>query len=140
MRRAEALLALVAVTACAPPIPRLVAKHQYREALCAIGTGSSSDDRLIVDSVLGDLDPKVELSAVDLRDPQGSRVLARALKVRVATNALPVDELVVRASAASHGVVPADIESLARVTRETLPAPRTVSPGFGDGLVFAEPG
>lgn len=119
------LVPIAAIAACAPPIAPLVEHHHAREALCALHTSTEADDRLIEDGLLRDLDPRVQVSYVDL-PAGGDEPPLRGVRVRVATNAIPIDRLVVSATPIGDGVASGELHSLVRLTGETLPESRQV--------------
>lgn len=122
MTTRSAALALVFVTGCAPSVQSLVEHHHDREALCALEGASADDRRLIERGLERDLAPRVEVTRLDV-GPDGHH----AMQLRVATNALPIDELRMRAVPSGEGVVPWELHSLADVTHEKLPSSRTTS-------------
>jgi len=132
------LFALLAATGvgCAPAIAPLVEHHHVREALCAYGAGSAEDDAMIERGLFRDLDPRVQVSTADVPIAAQGTPHLQALKVHVATNALPIDRIRVQARSPARGVAPADRWSLARLTHETLPESRTVGPGAAEEITI----
>ena len=121
MNRLPLVLVLV-LGGCAPSVRSLVAHHHDREALCALEGADADDAVLIREGLERDLAPRVEVSRIDV-GPEGHH----AMQVRVVTNAMPIDELRIRAVPTGKGVVPWDLYSLTEVTHEKLPSSREVS-------------
>jgi hypothetical protein len=124
-----AVLGVLLATGCAPSARALVEKHHAREALCALGSVSPDDEVLIREGLMRDLAPRVQVSRVDVGANDFHAVI-----VRLSTNAIPIDELRVGATRSTPGVFVWDRPSLARLTHETLPSARTVSPGALEGF------
>lgn len=133
---------LLASAACAPSIPRLVERHHYREALCALPSADPEDERLIRDALRRDLGAQVMVTTeeIQLADaPSDNAGLPPAIvvaRVHVATNALPLDTLRLNVEPEAGSAEPANLKSLAALTRETLPAPRQVTPSTAEELIF----
>lgn len=123
--------ALAALFGCAPSTQSLVDHHHSREALCAIGWVSPEDDTLIRETLARELAPRVQVSYVDVGQSD-----LRAITLRVATNALPIDELRLRAVPASKQLVSWELDPLTQLTGETLPEGREVGPNAAEGITL----
>jgi hypothetical protein len=137
-RRTHAfVLALALVSSsCAPSMHQLVEHRHYREAICAMWHGPPADDDLLRDALRRDLGAQVHARVVDIPIGSSDGPKVRVLKLRVTTNALPVDRMSMRVSGNPHGIFVADITSLAAVTQERLPEARNVVPGILEGLAI----
>lgn len=123
------LVLVLGLAGCAPSAQSLVHHHHDREALCALD-GADADDQVILrEGLERDLAPRVEVARIDV-GPDGFH----AMQVRVATNAIPIDELRLRAVPANEDVVPWGLHSLAELTREKLPSSREVTAGPVEGF------
>jgi hypothetical protein len=120
----RALLASILLVGCAPSAQSLVDHHYAREELCAIGSASAEDEKILREGLERDLAPRVEVTRFDVGESD-----FHAVRLRVATNAMPIDELRIQPSSKSDDVVLWDLPSLAKLTHETLPGSRTVRPG-----------
>lgn len=122
-----ALLLLLSLSACAPPVPKLVRERHYREALCAIDAVGDDDRARIRRAMMRDLDPMVQAS---LLHPPDRPPRMDVVDVRVATNAIPVDRLQVMVSPTERGMAPADLSAITLFTGERVPGPSTPSLGW----------
>ena len=133
MRRASILLVLFGL-GCGPSLKELLPQKHYREAVCEAHDGSEGDRGEVLRALAADADVSLHVYAMttdelrsllgDATDSIGSR--ATFARVRVQTNALPVDGLDVVAAVASEGAMaePVTWDSLAKVTNEPLPPHR----------------
>jgi hypothetical protein len=136
-----AWLILVAAPAlgCAPTLTQLVADKHYREAICAGVDGYEEEAGLVADALVADADVQLHvhrITASELAPVLGEAtadVAARVelVRVRLATNALPVDGYDIRMGVVEHAdrypAAPAGWESLVYATGERLPPNRTAS-------------
>src|SRR5689334_22664289 len=127
MMRAFYALPLLIVAACAPSTPQLVEQRHYREALCA-AHARPADEPLVADAIMRDLDMRVHVSLLDVEE-----LHLRAVRVRLAMNAIPVDHLWVRASGIYNTLVPGMLRDLLDITNEKFPVGE--SRGFLDQLL-----
>lgn len=133
MRRATVALLLLAV-GCGPSLKELLPSKHYREAVCYARDGSERDRGEVQKALMADADMTLHVHALtpdELRGVLGDATDAftartTIARVRVQTNALPVDGLDVVAAVASDGTKaePVTWDSLASVTKEPLPPHR----------------
>ncbi len=130
----------VVIAGCVPSLPTLVARHQYREALCAArieGAGSAGEAR-VLDMLTTELAPAVHLRALTRDELTGTwgdagARLATAYDMVLVTTSIRGsrfgDAFTVRFVDAT--TAPSNRIALAGVTGETLPGSRRVTSGAG---------
>ncbi|MFO0626228.1 MAG: hypothetical protein U0325_11490 [Polyangiales bacterium] len=135
---------------CAPPLSTLLATHQHGEALCAaVASGApAGDEARALASFAHELAPSLHLRVLTRAELTGALGDAGG-RVHDAWEVLLLTTWL-RAPTGMQGVIdarlegattsPADLVTLARVTRESLPASRTVTtgPGAGERLQAAQ--
>ena len=133
--RAWALAALVACSGCGPALHTLVSGNHLREVTCAgedgVGGAAAALDAKAGAVVHVQVVPD-ETLVRQLGAARGPAVAGRArlVRVRVSTNALPLDSLSLTArllSADGQGTAPANWAALSWATGEALPRPRTTT-------------
>jgi len=119
----RAALAVLALAACGPPLAPLLEHRHYREAICAGADGFAGDRAAVRRALAANAEAQLHVEMVpvaSVAELVTGRV--RFARVRLQTNALPVDNM--QASAAiSHGAH-VDWRVLAAATGEQLPPNR----------------
>lgn len=131
MRRALAatVLACATLVACGPSAHDLLAGNHFREAACAVDEGRGQAEEVSA-AITRALDPQLHVdvmsdesvAAASPTAPPELRARVLFVRVRVATNEIPIDHLGL--SLDTTGEVPAhvmDLDSLARLTGERPP-------------------
>lgn len=122
------LLAVVATTGCAPTLGQLVDQKHYREAVCAAVDEGAEDE--VADALSDDANLHVHLHRVTRQElepvlgPEAAADVqqrAQFVRVRLQSNAIPVDDYAVRVAFEGTPSAPVDWKSLAFATGETLP-------------------
>jgi hypothetical protein len=132
MKRLFVLLPLLLGACAGPKTSQLVEQRHYNEALCS-AVAEPEVEPLVADAIVRDLDPKVHVSVFEVDE----ELHLRAVRVRLATNAIPVDEHAVYAMASSRALDIAAITTLAERTGEKLP--HAESPGLLESLLSSRP-
>jgi hypothetical protein len=114
---------------CTPNLHHLLADRHYHEALAYVAGTNQADQERVADAILRDLAPQIHVAVGQIAAKDGRPAEVSILRLRVATNKVPLAPDFLSVDSASSALVGASLSTLAPALDEKILACYEVTPG-----------